>query len=218
MKKLLAVAVLLCVASVASADLQWVITEVVDTDLSSRNLRGFNVSLVGTVADKDELAAVDGVLTGSLSQCWFSGATATPDIGSPWTLLPSPTAMMVDTHVLADLAGTDVIVAKKPTEDSDLPGGNLELIGSYQRGVGTKVTGPNGTENFAYAIPSGSQSLSTQLLHVVIPDGTTARLVATAVAQDGTGYAIDTPIPVPEPATLGLLAIGGIGALIRRRR
>lgn len=217
MKKLLAVVVLLCVASVASADLQMVVTETTDADHTAAGLRAFKVSFVGTTASKDEFNAIDGNLSGDLSQCWFGGATSTPGLGSPWTLIASPAAEKLDTHMLVDLAGADVLLAKKPTEDSDLPGGVIETIDGYQRGMGTKMTGPDGTENFSYAIQASAQALSTDVLQVVVPATGNAHLSATVVAQDSTPVLVEYDF-IPEPATLGLLAVGGIGALIRRRR
>ena len=50
----------------------------------------------------------------------------------------------------------------------------------------------------------------------MIPTGETVNLTATAVGYNGQGLLLD--VDIPEPATLGLLALGAVGALIRRRR
>ena len=216
MKKLLVVAALLCVASVASADLQWGVTEVTGANHTSRGLRAFAVTLTGQVAGADEFAAVDGNLSGPLSQCWANGSFATPGLNMPWAFFPNATALDVDTHLEFDLAGAGVIIAQLPTEDNDLPAGKLEDIGSYQRGTGQNMNAAGGV-NFAFAVPAAAQALVTPFAHVVVPNSSDARLTGIAVAKDGTGVPIDH-LFIPEPATLGLLAIGGIGALIRRRR
>ena len=88
----------------------------------------------------------------------------------------------------------------------------------YDMGLGTYMS-TTATSNMAFAIPSAFQTLNTDLFQVVIPAGSTALLNGTAVANNGSSIVhVNTPIPVPEPATMGLLVIGGIGALIRRRR
>ena len=54
------------------------------------------------------------------------------------------------------------------------------------------------------------------LAQIVLAEGETVVLTGTAANAVGTKF--DTNATIPEPATLALLGIGGLGVLIRRRR
>ncbi len=243
MKKLLVFVAVLSLASVASADLVWNIVEVTAAEHTSRGLRAFDVSTIGTVATipeqgqnaeilGDEFAATDGYFTGNLHQAWAFGALPSVGLGlSPWGVFISPEALSVDTHFEFDISSAATLSAAQPSEDFTAfsPAQTIASVddegnvnGSYTLGMGTEIkhyplVPPPASANFAFAVPIALQQLVTPYAHVVVPADGNAHLSAIAVSSNGATVPIEHDF-IPEPATLGLLAFGGIGALIRRRR
>ena len=220
MKKLLLVAVVLSLGSVASADMEVVITENTGP-LTPTGYQSYVVSYNGATAG-EELSAFDGNLTGTLLQAWYyvSSTRIFSTVSSYETFIAGEDASVAsDTHLLVDTTdAAKVLIASSPEEDAVLFNPVQTTPDGYRMGHGTYMA-TTAISNMAFAIPSAHQALSTDLFQVVIPAGSTALLNGTVVANNGTSIVhVNTPIPVPEPATMGLLAIGGIGALIRRRR
>ncbi len=238
MKKLLVFVAVLSLASVASADLVWNIVEVTAPEHLSRGLRAFDVSTIGTVATipeqgqnpevlGDEFAATDGNFTGNLHQAWAGGGTfASVGLGIlPWAVWISAEAFSVDTHFEFDFTSASTLSAGQPSEDFTAFS-PLQTVDAYTLGMGTEIRHyplvPDGDPplppvNFSFAVARALQVLVTPYAHVVVPADGNAHLSAVAVASNGATSPIEHDF-IPEPATLGLLAFGGIGALIRRRR
>lgn len=127
---------------------------------------------------------------------------------------PSPTGATaansdVDTHWLA--IGT--VIASPLTEDvvdensSDEPGDNGPNP-AVKTGYATALKGGSAFEG------AGPFAESIDVLQVVVPAGTAWNLSLQVAAA---GQADDFRAEIPEPATMGLLSLGGL-ALIRRRK
>jgi opacity protein-like surface antigen len=217
MKKLLLVAVVLSLASVVSADMLPVVTE----NTGPNTPAGYQSYIVGYVGQTagEELSAFDGNITGSLLQAWYYDRGRYIKTLDVFEFLAGEDASIAsDSHILLDLGNAaKVLIASSPDEDATFDAVPPQTPDGYDMGLGTYMS-TTATSNMAFAIPSAYQALSTDVFQVVIPAGTTAWLRGIAVAADGSSYQEPVPIPIPEPATMGLLAIGGIGALIRRRR
>jgi len=99
-----------------------------------------------------------------------------------------------------------------PAENNDLvnPPGSPADTAANDYGTGTLMTA-------TFGILGASQGSSLDLAYIVQDDTIVNRIVGSVNTSLGT-FAVDSPIPVPEPASLGLLALGGLGLLARRRR
>ena len=222
MKKVLVVAAVMSLASVASADLMLEMTE---NAPPLAGLRSFTLTFKGVTAG-DKFSAFDGNLTGPMSQNWYWWKA--PDwVTTVWVgdfVLPGEAASAaVDTHLLFDPHDANhVLIASEPTEYVDTTGWGLGVapptpdVNDYQRGLGTYMA-TTATSNMAFAVPALYQVTVQPFAQVVVPDGEIVLLNATVVANNGYGLVL-VDYPIPEPATLGLLALGAAGALIRRRR
>ena len=214
MKKVLVVAAVMSLASVASADLMLEITKNPDPQVG---LESYTLTFKGATAG-DRFSAFDGAFTGSMSQTWFSykGWDTTAWIGDFWLPTEAATAA-VDSHLLFDPHdAAHVLVASEPAEDFDDLNIIEQTVDLYDRALGTYMA-TTATSNMAFAVPVLHQQTLQPFAQIVIPVGETVLLNATVVGNNGQAlFLVDHPIP--EPATLGLLALGAVGALIRRRR
>jgi hypothetical protein len=118
----------------------------------------------------------------------------------------------VDTHFLVD---PSKVIAVQPLSEPEVDPASSGEPGDYSP-VG--VTGFGDYLLGAYAYTGGNEPNETShaFLQVVIPSGTTAygyiQVAGAGKAEDFEGFAI------PEPATMSLLGLGGLAALIRRRK
>jgi hypothetical protein len=83
----------------------------------------------------------------------------------------------------------------------------------------------SGGQNLTLTTPAGGfggTGFGLCTFNVPANSGATNFWVDSGVADGGDGILSDiivsNPAPTPEPATMGLLAVGGIGALLRRRK
>lgn len=161
----------------------------------------------------------DGGLFGPLHQATFFGVTNSPTLSSLMA------AHAADTHFnLLDSGITASLLA--PVEDANLAAPSaMPVVGPVMVPAETFVFGTNiqGIFTAAAARPAGPlRTPDWNIMHVVT--------TADALANGGLTFSGDvagetlaenmgfTFTAVPEPATMSLLAIGGVAALIRRRK
>ena len=198
------------------------ITDPVAVGDGSENLIAFTLMFTNNTGDAGfDAGSVDGVyfgytgITGSLHQEYSPALSPT----SPTS--DNTFASAIDTH-FAQVAG-DMLVVSPATEDTDvLPSTEPPLtpapfdafvatsFGSFLTGVFAVDSAPVFELAYIVIVDPG------QPLQLVTADP----LVNVDLFVSGTkgGEIFDFMIGVPEPATMSLLAIGGLAALIRRRK
>ena len=129
--------------------------------------------------------------------------------GSP--TMDSPAfATAIDTHFL--VVTGDLLIVEAPSEDTTMPSAEASdadpsFLPFAETHFGTELTGTFAVD----AVPT------LDLAQIVVPFGETVTLNLFMSGTSG-GEVISTSFLVPEPATMGLLAVGGLGVLIRRRK
>ena len=207
------------------------ITAPVPVGDGSESLIAFDLKFVNTtgLAGFDP-SAFDGVAFGytGITSGVFNSGTGLHNQYS--TALQPQTATLdgtyptvIDTHFLDVLAGMLVVTA--PSELNFDVGPSLEAVdvpipfdafGATDFGstlTGTFAVGAVPTLSLAHIVikdPGGPL--------VAVPFGTGVVSLDFFLSGTSGGDVMFFDIGVPEPATMGLLAIGGLGALIRRRR
>ena len=191
------------------------ITDPVAVGDGSENL----VSVVLRIENKTGLVGFDASsFDGVTPEFGYTGITGKLHQHIAPLLLPagSPTmdspafATAIDTHCL--VVTGDLLIVEAPSEDATMPSAEASdadpaFLAFAETHFGTVLTGTFAVD----AVPT------LDLAQIVVPFGTTVTLNFFMSGTSG-GEVIDTSFPVPEPATMGLLAVGALGALIRRRK
>jgi hypothetical protein len=190
----------------------------------------YDVHLVDIGTTNDSVSAVDVDIVPNpadnligMSQVYlFGGGLMTPDMGNPvgvpGAALLAPADFVVDTHFNLWAAGCANFpqwnAIKTPaSENNNFAGGGT--AGGGMAGFGT-------TLSVISAVAPVATDLN--LAQVAVPVGMTALLTGTC--SDGIGEIFTFGLPkgdgvgivIPEPATLGLVAMGAVAVLSRRRR
>jgi len=216
MKKALTLVVVLAMASAAQAaiigsqggDIDAVVSYVGPaTGAGGVALDVYNVALVDVGSTVDTLNAVDVVIAGQLYQVSaFGGAIATPDMQFASMLGAD---MGTDTHFLVWNVGAASYPQWQATvtpaaEDND---GSLgPTAGGGLAGWGTALS----------VISTYINAGDIVLAQVAVPAGAGAALAGSC--SDVTGEVFQLSVPIPEPATMSLLLLGGLGLVARKRR
>ena len=188
----------------------------------------YDVHLVDTLTPNDSISAVDVDIIPNpadnpigMSQVYlFMGGLWTPDMGNPMgapgASMLAPADFIVDTHFNI-WSGTNSpmwnAINTPAAENNDFTGG--PTAGGGAAGFGTTLS-----------VISAVSPIATDLnlAQVAVPVGLTGLLTGSASDASGEIFVFGLPkggpvgIVIPEPATMGLLAIGAVGLLLRRRR
>lgn len=160
---------------------------------------GYTVSLVTDTAGQPA-GAWDGGFFGPMNQIKAFGALSTPTMTNAAFLAGD---IGKDSHFLLTDAQIIVPSGGAPTED-----GGAVAPGS----LGTFLTG-------IFAIDNAARQDTLPFAYLVIPDGQQVHMLGgTSDPAGQTLFPIDLWIGIPEPASLILLGLGGLGVLVRRRR
>ena len=207
MKKVLAALVVCSVASVGLADLT---VQVVKNASPGTGLDSYSIWFKGDTPG-DALAGFVGSITGTLHQGWYWVSPPGFWFKTPYNNTGTENAK--DTRLMFPEDWNTTVSGWKPIEDNASP--VLATDGVYY-GWGTYLAGGVGTDMVVALVPA-YQTTDLEFARVVVPTDSQFTLTGEAgAANEKQKLVLD--ITVPEPATMGLLALGAAAALIRRRR
>jgi hypothetical protein len=181
-------------AALASADTSF---QVVPTAGAPAGFQGYTINILGDA--NGPASAFEANFDGQLRQVSLLGVLATPAMDTAGMLAAGD--IPGDSHFLDTAANYSPSVVP-PNEDGHPQA--VPFIGSH---LGASA-----------GIPVTLRADPYALAYVVVPDG--GQLILTGSTSGGPGSAGPYPetIVIPEPASLMLLGLGGLGVLIRRRR
>lgn len=144
----------------------------------------------------------DVTITGPLHQQWSD-----PDAGAAY--VPSITGTSTtnrDSHLLTPVGNIGFLGTQ---EDNSLAGSPLVSTDSVGYGTGTTLKGGSGFN------PGQSQ---VNIAYIVLKNGTTASVSGAISNSSGVVDNFSGVVGVPEPATMSLIGLCGMGLLARRRK
>ena len=162
------------------------------------------------VASSGPVAFAAGTFSGTLTSEVWNNDSSNPFGATGYTF----------TYRLTNNSGSGHDVERLTISNYD----SFSVDGSYQTGstgvVPSAITRSSNGQVLGFnfntpAIPGGSQSAL-----LVLQTNATSHSATIAAIQNGTNAQVTSfaPLPVPEPATISVLALGAGAALLRRRR
>ena len=181
-------------------------------------LTSFAVYVVGPTGAK--LSSFDGRFDGPTNQVQTTGPSA-------WSVdLTNADMRVKDTHFLFN--ESDAAIVRGPSETVDAGWTWVEYVNPTppppsfwaQEGVGTWFAHDAAT-TMALGIVGTAQTDSLQMIQLVIPDGEQVVMTGSLGIAGAGGMAIGlggNGVIIPEPVTISMLLLGGLGLITRRRR
>jgi hypothetical protein len=188
------------------------------------------VSPTGTEAGATGLQSVDAIVTTVGNQKFkftdydFSDAVPDSDVLGKTSSLPTTNTTTVGTFLKVGSVGSFNVVTVLPPGYISDPDGNgttdTDPQTNYAAVKSFRVAGFNTNPDTAGVGGNGGKGALFGV--VVVPHGaglqTEGQVVAQVAAEKGSPYTLTFDLLVPEPTSLGLISIGAIGLLARRRR
>ena len=202
MKHIVATLAVLCMVTAAQAAVN---VNIVNNGAPAAGLTSYTVQLVADTP-AEATTAFDGRFDGDMNQVWeLSGVVKTPALDravGPMT----PVEEASDSHFLFLL--NQLTVVDTPLEDG--PGAGTYLAGD---------DGAGGVKNAVFGLKPATVQQTLDLAQIVISDNAVNPVYLNGLLSDGAGAkTILDQVLIPEPASMALLGLGGVVALIKRRR
>jgi hypothetical protein len=226
----LAVAGLLASQASANVTVSWVnagIPQATDAGGNLLVMNGYTAYIVrltsssGNITAYDFGAANSGGIKGTFASVKQSNAGPLPDNNSN----PAVESFDGDTHFLGIAA--QLTVGTAPAVDFTTPGTNTYAVApftgkTWTLGSATTMTG-------AIGVQGAFQKSTVDVAYLVVKNGTSVNVAGTVglagfsgaevqVQGESTKETISSVLGVPEPASLGVLTVGGLALLVRRRK
>ena len=237
---LISVAIMLTTAAVASADMTVFSGSIYDVVITNptpvganpagENLMGFMLKIVNTTGNSAfDPGGFNGNTPLESNPSNPTGPTYAGIMGvfhNQYLVMDgtSPTiddpdfATSIDTHFNL-LTGDVLLVGKGPTETNNLPAGpTAEPFDATGPWAAFAMTDFGDRLYGNFALNGGAAGPVWELAYIAAPMGSTVFMEFFVTGVGGGEDVVGSFPVVPEPATMSLLAIGGIGALLRRRK